>query len=109
MELCFKIVASDSLAGASELIQLRNISRWLNIAPEHYRGMMEKILPVTMHNVRDAELLLDISPQMPAPVLCQYLSREYSKWNARVTHADSHIRQQASIMLEVIAQARTQC
>lgn len=108
MELCFKMIASDRSAGAIELTQLRNISRWLDIAPEHYRTMMEKILPVTMHEVRDIELLLDISPQMPVPIVRQYLSKEYSKWNSRVTHADSQIRQQASIMLEVIAQARTQ-
>ncbi len=108
MELCFKMIASENSAGAIELTNLRNISRYLEIAPEQYRTMMEKLLPVTMHEVRDIELLLDISPQMPNPVVRQYLSKEYSKWNARVTHADSQIREQASIMLEIIAQARTQ-
>ena len=35
------------------------------------------------------------------------LSREYRKWNARVTSADPEVHDQAAGMLELIAKVRT--
>jgi len=38
----------------------------------------------------------------------ELLTKEYSKWNARVTNSDPEIRRQADLMLSLIAEAKNE-
>jgi hypothetical protein len=70
--------------------------------------MSDKVVPVGIHEVENVDQLLGIRPDMPLDEVRAHLRREYQKWNARVTHADPAIREQADRMLELIARARAE-
>ena len=70
--------------------------------------MMEKIIPVDMHETADIETLLGITSDMSQEKAREHLNKEYAKWNSRVTNSDPKIQSQADQMLRLIAEARTQ-
>ncbi len=70
--------------------------------------MMEKILPVSIHEVKDTEVLIGVTSGMSKEGSRHQLNREYAKWNARVTNSDPRVRTQADQMLKLIAEARSQ-
>ena len=109
IELCFQIAAADRCATAVELTLLCNIGDWLGISPERFRSLMERLLPATIHEIIDLDLLLGITGRMDKDALQKHLSKEYGKWNSRVTHADNDIRQQTRLMLDLISHARARC
>ena len=87
---------------------LRDLASWLEVDAGRFRAMMEKILPVDMHEVVDIGDLLGISSDMGHENTRKHLNREYSKWNSRVTSANPEIQTQADQMLKIIAEARGQ-
>jgi hypothetical protein len=70
--------------------------------------MMEKVLPVDMHEARDVETILGITSDMSKERVRKHLNKEYSKWNSRVTNADPDIQTQADQMLKLIAETKSQ-
>ena len=68
--------------------------------------MTEKILPVSMHEVENVELLLGVNCDMDKDKARQHLNQQYRKWNARVTNSKAEIRNQADQMLKLITDAR---
>lgn len=106
MEFCLHAVKGKGSASAEELGVLKELSDWLELDSEHYREMAERILPVNMHEFKDAEALLGVESGMSAEKTREQLNREYSKWNARVTNSDPEIQAQADEMLSLIAEAR---
>jgi hypothetical protein len=88
--------------------RLMRIAGRLGIDREKFRAMAQKCLPMHTHRVEDMCFLLGIEPEMDAAERRQQLNQEYQKWNARVTHPDAAIRQQADRMLTLIAEARNQ-
>lgn len=108
IELCLYVAQSKGSVTAEELALLKNMADWLEVDPERFRKMMEKVLPVDMHEVRDIETILGISSDMSKEKVRQHLNKEYSKWNARVTNANPDIQNQADQMLNLIAEARNQ-
>lgn len=108
MELCLYVAQSKGSATAEELTLLKNMVGWLEVDPERFRKMMEKVLPVDMHESKDIETILGISSDMSKEKVRQHLNKEYSKWNSRVTNANPDIQSQADQMLNLIAEARNQ-
>jgi len=108
MELCLYVAQAKGSVTTEELTLLKNMAEWLEIDPDRFREMMEKVLPVDMHEVRDIETILGISSDMSREKVRQHLNKEYSKWNSRVTNADPNIQNQADQMLSLIAEARSQ-
>jgi len=106
LELCMQVAAADGCASSTELTMLRQLAEWLGIDLESFRTLAERRLPVMIHQQRDPELLLGITPLMDRDSRHRQLSREYRKWNGRVTHSDKRVRTQAAIMLDLIADAR---
>jgi uncharacterized tellurite resistance protein B-like protein len=107
LELCLRVVKASGVASAEEIALLKNLATWLEVNNKRFRDMVEKILPVGMHEVRDEEVIFGVSSDMSKEKTRLQLNKEYSKWNARVTNADPEIQSQADQMLKLIAEART--
>jgi len=108
LELCLYVVQSDGFATMEELTLLKNLADWLEVDPERFRSMMEKVLPLSMHEVEDAEVVLGVTSDMSKEKTRKRLNKEYRKWNARVTNTDPDVQSQADQMLRFIADARNQ-
>ncbi|MHC4423266.1 MAG: tellurite resistance TerB family protein [Planctomycetota bacterium] len=109
LEFCLHVARANGVATAKEMGLLRNLAIWLEVDVDRFREMMVKILPVSMHEVKDLEFTLGVNPDMNKNETLRRLNREYRKWNARVTNSDPEIRKQADNMLNVIADARSEC
>jgi uncharacterized tellurite resistance protein B-like protein len=108
LELCLYVARSDGSAAAGEFTLLKNVVDWLELDSDRFRVMMEKVLPVDMHEVRDVKTILGIDSGMSKEKVRKHLNEEYSKWNSRVTNADPDIQNQADQMLKLIAETRSQ-
>jgi len=108
LELCLYVAQSKGSVTAEELTFLKNTASWLEVDSDRFRIMMEKVLPVDMHEVRDVETILGITSDMSKERVRKHLNKEYGKWNSRVTNADPDIQTQADQMLKLIAEARSQ-
>jgi len=108
LELCLYVAQSKGSATTEELTLLKNMAEWLDVDSEKFRNMMEKVLPVDMHQVRDVKTILGITSDMSKENVRKHLNEEYSKWNSRVTNADPDIQNQADQMLKLSAEARSQ-
>lgn len=106
--LCLNIVRADGMAKEQELDMVRLLADLLKVDADKFRAMSDKVVPVGIHEVENVDQLLGIRPDMPLDEVRAHLRREYQKWNARVTHADPAIREQADRMLELIARARAE-
>ncbi len=108
LELCLYVARADGSVAAQEMAILKDMATWLEVDLEKFRVMMQKVLPIDMHQVKDMETVLGITSDMDKEKVRRHLNKEYSKWNARVTNADPGIQSQADQMLKLIAEARGQ-
>lgn len=107
LELCLKVARSNGTAFKEEIEMLKNLGSWLQVDPLKFHDMVEKHLPVNIHEVEDMEFILGISETMTEDQKRKLITQEYHKWNSRVTNFDDEVKSQADHMLELIAQART--
>lgn len=108
IDLCLRVAAAKGQVSAAELTLLKDLSEWLEIERGRLRAMVEKILPVEMHQTQDAEMILGVTEAMSTDEMRHQLNREYAKWSSRVISSDPAIRRQADQMLTLIADARTE-
>jgi len=108
LDLCLQVARAKGTVAAEELTVLKYIATWLEVDMDRFREMMEKLLPVNIHQVKDTEVILGITPDMGRENTRRQLNRYYRKWNSRVTNADPEIQAQADQMLKLIAEARSQ-
>lgn len=108
LDLCLRVAAAKGQVTATELKLLKELSELLEIARSRLRAMVEKILPVEMHQTKDAEMILGVTSTMSKDEARHQLNREYAKWSSRVISSDPAIRRQADQMIRLIADARTQ-
>ncbi len=108
LDLCLRVAAAKGQVTAAELKILKDLSDWLQIERARLRTMVEKILPVEMHQGHDAEMILGVTEGMSQEEARVQLNREYAKWSSRVISTDPSIRRQADQMLKLLGQARTQ-
>ena len=108
MELCLYVSRATGSVTAQEMNLLKSLAQWLELDTDRFRRMVEKILPVSMHQVNDMEFTLGVTVDMDREMTRRQLNREYSKWNARVTNSDPEIQTQADKMLKLIAEARSE-
>ena len=108
LDLCMYVARADGFVAAEESALLKDLAGWLEVDAEKFRLMMEKVLPIHMHEVKDVESILGLTSDMSREKVRQHLNKEYSRWNARVTNADPHIQSQADQMLKLIMEARGQ-
>jgi uncharacterized tellurite resistance protein B-like protein len=108
LDLCLKVVKAKGTASAEEINLLKNLAEWLEVDTNRFRAMVEKTLPVDMHQIRDQEVILGLSSDMGKEKTREQLNKEFIKWNSRVTSSDPAIQSQADQMLKLIAEARRQ-
>jgi tellurite resistance protein len=108
MELCLYVSRATGSVTAEEMNLLKILAQWLELDKDRFRRMVEKILPVSMHQVNDVEVTLGVTVDMDKEMTRRQLNREYSKWHARVTNSDPEIQNQADKMLKLIAEARSE-
>lgn len=106
LDLCLGVARANGHVTSEELGILKDLSMWLEVDPSRFRTMIEKALPISMHEVRDAETILGVTPDMSKEDARRLLNREYAKWNSRVTCSDPAIQSQADQVLQLIAEAR---
>lgn len=109
LDLCLNVAKANGSVVAEELTILKNLASWLEVDADRFRAMMEKILPISMHQVKDAEVMLGVTSDMSEKETLQRLNKEYCKWNSRVTSSDPQVQAQADQMLKLIAEARAEC
>jgi len=109
LELCLQVAQAKGVATKEEITLLQNLADRLEVDGDKFRAMMEKILPVTIHQVKDMEVILGVRADMGKEETCQHLNKEYRKWHARVTNSDPQVQAQADQMLQFIAEARSTC
>jgi tellurite resistance protein len=107
LELCLYVTQANGQASPEEINLLRQLAGWLEVDTERFQAMMEKILPVSMHEVEDVQAILGVSADMDEQKTREQLNREYRKWIARVTSSDPEIQSQADQMIKLIAEARS--
>jgi hypothetical protein len=108
VDLCLRVAGAKGQVTAPELTVLKNLAGWLQVDRNRLRAMVEKRLPVSMHQEQDEEMILGVTAEMDSDEARQQLNREYAKWSSRVISSDPSIRKQADQMLNLIANARTQ-
>lgn len=108
LDLCLSVAKANGSVAAEELTVLKNLANWLQVDADRFRAMVEKTLPVSMHKVKDTEVILGVTSDMSEKETLQRLNREYSKWNSRVTSSDPEVQAQADEMLKLIADARAE-
>ncbi len=108
LNLCLYVAQANSSVTQEELTVLKDLANWLEIDMDKFREMVEKVLPVDMHEALDVETILGVTSDMNKEKARQHLNKEYSKWSARVTSSDPEIQSQADQMLKLIAEARSQ-
>lgn len=108
LDLCMHVSQANGVASMQEIALLKKFASWLEADMNRFRTMMEKTLPVSMHEVEDAEVALGVTSEMSKEETRRHLNREYRKWNARVTSCDPEIQSQADYMLKFIAEARNE-
>jgi tellurite resistance protein len=108
LDLCLQVAQANGVASSEEINLLKNLADWLEVDPKRFRSMVEKTLPVDMHETKDQEVILGVSSDMGKEKTREQLNKEYIKWNSRVTSSDPAIQNQADQMLKLIAEARRQ-
>jgi hypothetical protein len=108
LDLCLRVAGAKGQVTLPELTLLKDLAGWLQVDRNRLRAMVEKRLPVSMHQEQDEEMILGLTAEMNTDEARQQLNREYAKWSSRVISSDPGIRKQADQMLNLIANARTQ-
>lgn len=108
LELCLNVTRADGTAAYSELQHVHSLAKKLCVDATRFRTMVDKVLPIAMHQKRDPMLTLGIDSSMTPDEMRRHLRREYKKWSGRVTHADPAIRAQAEEMLDLIGKTRSE-
>lgn len=106
VEFCLEVAGANGIVVPEEVKLLKEIGKLLEVDAERFNAKMEKLLPVTMHQERDPRSFLNLDEDMTGEQKGRILTREYSKWNARVCNSDPEIRKQADLMLSLIAEAK---
>ena len=108
MNLCLYVAQANGTVTTEELNLLKDLANWLEIDADKFREMVQKVLPLDMHEVKDIETILGVTSDMDQEKARRHLNKEYSKWNARVTNTNPEVQSQADQMLKLIAEARSQ-
>ena len=106
LDLCLRVAKAKGSMAAEEITMIKSLSDQLEVDPVKFRDMVDKILPVEIHDVMDMDDILGITSDMSSEKTRRHLNKEYSKWNSRVTSENPDIQSKADQMLKLIAEAR---
>jgi len=106
LDLCLRVAKAKGSVTAEEIAMVKSLADLLEVDVARFRTMVEKIMPVEMHQVMDIDDILGITSDMSSERTRKHLNKEYSKWNSRVTSTNPDIQSKADQMLKLIAEAR---
>ncbi|MEN8127555.1 MAG: hypothetical protein ABFR90_07085 [Planctomycetota bacterium] len=107
MELALETAALSGTVTAEIFNRLSQVAETLGIRNDRFLAAAQKILLASECRIQEPSCLLGIAPEMDEQSFRKRLTEEYRKWNARVTHPDPQVRQQADQVLTLIADIRT--
>jgi len=111
LELCLHVAKADGVAEQRELELLGQLAGLLEVDQTSFREMKDKHLPVTIMKISrgaDIDQLLGMSVGMSPDEVKKHLRKEFQKWNQLSTHSSAEKREQAKLMLEMIAKKRSE-
>lgn len=108
LDLCLHVAQAKGFVAPEELVILKDIATWLEVDGDRFRAMVQKTLPITIHQSKDVEAILGVTANMSKDKTRRRLNKEYGKWNSRVTSSDREIQAQADQMLKLIAETRSE-
>jgi hypothetical protein len=106
VEFCLHLIRLSESLSTIAVATLQEIAALWQIDTSQFSMILEKVLSLDRLQEIDPMVLLGMTKDMSKEEMLQKLNRAYAKWNARVTHADKAVQQQAEDMLSWIAQAR---
>lgn len=107
LTLCIETVGASEVISDETSRLLSLIADNLGISPQRFHALRQKILSRHSDKMADPRRLLGIDDSMSGEEILRQLTKEYRKWNARVTHADESVRRQADQMLNLIMELRS--
>ena len=106
IRLCLDVLSDAHHLSATQLTWIKQYKTWLQLDPQLFRDQLAQTIPIQRHEYLDLEALLGITDTLNSEQILDQLTREYAKWNPRVTSTDPAIREQADRMLALIAETR---
>jgi hypothetical protein len=106
VEFCLHLICLSEPISTTALVTLQGIAVLWQIDTAQFSMILERTLSVDRLQDIEPMVLLGITENMSSDQVLKQLNRAYAKWNARITHTDKAIQQQAEDMLSWIAQAR---
>jgi len=106
LDLCLRVSKAKGSVTAEEMAMVKGLADQLEVKAGKFRDMVDKILPVEIHEVMGVDEILGITSDMSSEKTRRHLNQQYSKWNSRVTSANPDIQSKADQMLKLIAEAR---
>ncbi|MDC0314327.1 TerB family tellurite resistance protein [bacterium] len=112
IEVCMDVMKADGVADPNEIRELKRIAKMIGLDENRYTALLDKRLAevktIGVATTENLATLVGISSSMSKEEVRRHLTKEYRKWNARVSHDDQAIRERAEQMIEHIAEARNQ-
>jgi hypothetical protein len=106
MTLCLQIAEADKPVKPVTQDWLRAVGAMLEITPERFHEMYQKIVPLDAQENPDPAFVLGIDETLSPEQLNERLTEEYQKWNSRVNHPDPNVRKRADEMLSYLTAIR---
>jgi hypothetical protein len=106
MTLCLQIAEADKPVKPVTQDWLRAVGAMLEITPERFHEMYQKIVPLDAQENPDPAFILGIDETLSPEQLSERLTEEYQKWNSRVNHPDPNVRKRADEMLSYLTAIR---
>lgn len=107
MELALQTAGMSQNVTRGTFNRLVQISQLFEIKKDRFLETAQKILLSSNCQIDDPSQLLGLKGDMDEASFKKRLNEEYRKWNARVTHPDAQIREQAGRILTLIADIRS--
>ena len=106
LEFCIHLVCRSECVSAKLWFFLQEIACLWDIDTCQFLSLLEKILSTDKLRDVDPMILVGMARSMSKEQRLKQLNGAYARWNARITHTDKVVRQQAEEMLSWIAQSR---
>lgn len=105
--LSIRTAAALRFISADRFRWLMDVAGMLSVRHDRFLVFAQKAFLSSNTALENPGPVLGIDDSMPSDQVLKKLNEEYRKWNARVTHPDIEIRNQADRILSLIADLRT--
>jgi uncharacterized tellurite resistance protein B-like protein len=105
-ELCVQVVAADKSVDPREQRALVLVAERLNLPGRYVQEIRDRHLRIAMYADAADDHLIGMPAGLSHDAKLEFLSSEYRRWRARVTHKDPGVAAEATLRLERIAKLR---